>query len=129
MHKTSEPDRLKGPVASERRRSRRVALAFQIEVSGRDRTGGLFNDQTTTIDVSEEGCQFPSQRKLCIGDHLSLSLVNTEFARLTGNKIQSFEVVWVEPGRPGWTIGVRKLGGETIWPLTFPLERKLPSEL
>lgn len=121
MQKTTDVGRLKEATASERRGNRRVVLAFQIEVSGKDRGGIAFQDETTTIDISEDGCRFPSERKLHVGDHLSLGLVNTEFARSTGQKTQLFEVVWVESGRSGWTIGVKKLESQNIWPMTFPI--------
>ena len=126
MLKLSEPDRLKELTPSERRRSRRVALAFLIEVSGTQLTGAVFHDRVMTTDISEDGCQFTSQRKLSPGEHLSLGLVNTDFARFTGNTTQPFEVVWAEPGHLGWAVGVRKLRGESIWPVTFPLKRTLP---
>jgi PilZ domain len=124
MPKTSEPSRLKGPIAWERRRRSRVAIAFPIEVSGMGVTGTAFHDRTLTTDVSESGCQFPFERKLCIGEHLSLRLVNTDFAKLTGTKTQLFEVVWVEPNNMAWVIGARKLQAGNIWPLTFPLRSK-----
>lgn len=108
----------------ERRRRRRVAIAFPIEVSGKGVTGTAFHDRALTNDVSESGCQFSFERKLCIGEHLSLSLVNTDFAKLTGTKTQLFEVVWVEPNNMGWVIGARKLQDGNIWPLTFPLLSK-----
>jgi PilZ domain len=127
MQKTSESDQRKVPTDSNRRRGRRVGLAFQIEVSGRDLAGTIFHDRAVTIDVSEDGCQFAIQRKLCPGQHLNLGLINTDFARHTGNKTQSFEVTWVETSHLGWTIGVRKLQGKNIWPMTFPIERKSPS--
>jgi hypothetical protein len=127
MLKTCEPNLPKVSIGSERRRSKRVAIAFPIEVSGMGMTGTVFHDQTVTIDVSEDGCRFLFQRKLCIGEHLSLGLVDTDFAQLTGNKTQPFEVVWVEPSNAGWVIGVRKLLGGTIWPITFPLLHKRAS--
>jgi hypothetical protein len=124
MLKTSGPDRQKEPSALERRRSRRVALSFHIEVSGTNTAGTVFRDQAVTTDVSAGGCQFLFHRKLGLGQHLSLELVNTDFAHFTGNRTQLFEVVWTEPSHQGWTIGVKKLEGENIWPLTFPIHRK-----
>jgi hypothetical protein len=84
----------------------------------------VFHDRAVTTDVSAGGCQFLFHRKLSLGEHLSLGLVNTDFAHLTGNKTQPFEVVWIEPGYKGWTIGVKKLRGENLWPLTFPVQLK-----
>jgi len=125
MLNTSEPDRRKGPAALGRRRSRRIALSFKIEVSGTGPTGTTaFHDQTVTTDVSEGGCQFLFHRKLSLGEHLSLGLVNTDFAHITGNKTQPFEVVWTKPSHMGWAVGVKKLQDENIWPLKFPVHRK-----
>jgi hypothetical protein len=124
MLTTRAPDRQKEHSALGRRRSRRVALSFKVEVSGTDPNGTVFRDQAVTTDVSEGGCQFLFHRKLGLGAHLSLGLVNTDFAHFTGNKTQPFEVVWIKPSQRGWTIGAKKLAGENIWPLTFPLHGK-----
>ena len=122
MQKTSDPDRLTGHTTSNHRRSKRIMIVFQIEVSGMDHlTGSIFHDRAATTDISEQGCQFTFQRKLNPGEHLSLCLVDTDFARVTGHKTQPFEVVWVERGPIGWTVGARKLEGKNIWPITFPL--------
>jgi hypothetical protein len=122
MQKTSEADRLTGHTTSNRRSSKRIVIVFQIEVSGLDHvTGSVFHDRAATSDISEDGCQFTFHRKLSPGEHLSLGLVDTDFARVTGHRTQPFEVVWVERGRIGWTVGARKLEGNNIWPITFPL--------
>ncbi len=125
--KTSEPEQPAKPAASERRRNRLVAIVFQIEVAGTDLNGTTFKDPGVTTDISEDGCQFTFDRKLRPGEHLNLGLVNSDFARDKGNKAQPFEVVWAERGHAGWTIGVRKLPGENIWPINFPVERKSPN--
>jgi hypothetical protein len=123
MQRNSEPE-IRKASALGRRRSRRIALSFKVEVSGTGPTGIVFRDQAVTTDVSEGGCQFLFHRKLGLGEHLSLGLVNTDFAHFTGNKTQPFEVVWIKPSHKGWTVGVKKLEGENIWPLKFPLHRK-----
>ena len=120
--KVSEPVRPKEAAETQRRNSKRVGLAFQIHVSGTDPKGTEFRERTVTSDVSADGCQFALQRKVYPGDHLSLGLADNDFAR--HKKPQPYKVVWVERSHLGWTIGVIKLDGENIWPMSFPIKRK-----
>jgi hypothetical protein len=119
MGTASETDRPKESVGSDRRRSRRVALAVQIEVSGMEPTGA-FRDRALTTDVNEHGCQFILQRKLRPGEQVTIALANADADPIKGNHVHPFEVVWAEHTELGWAIGVRKLTDENIWPLTFP---------
>jgi PilZ domain len=101
------------PSGAERRRTKRIPLAFQVEVSGREPKGGLFQDQAVTIDVNEAGCRFDLERQLNRGDVVTIRVVQSCSA---SNRPTRFQVVWAEPADLGWTIGVMKLRDEAIWP-------------
>jgi hypothetical protein len=100
----------------ERRRTKRVAVAFQIEVSGREPLGALFNERATTIDVNEHGCKFDLARQVQSGDMLTIRLLRGG----KDNKAALFQIVWASPSEMGCTVGAMKLQDKTIWPMNFP---------
>jgi hypothetical protein len=110
-------DMLAGP---ERRRSKRVRLAFEIQVSGQDASGGKFYERAITNDVNSQGCQFDFLRQLHSGDRISIRLAK---GGAGSNSEHPFEVVWAVPGYHGWTIGVTQLDSAPIWPVSFPENR------
>jgi hypothetical protein len=101
----------------ERRRTKRLRLSFQIEVSGRDRAGHLFHDAAVTIDVNDDGCQFDLVRQLQRGDVVGIRVVGRGGKM---GKLALFEVVWAEASERGWTIGAMKLQAVNIWNMHFP---------
>ena len=123
MRATPDQKSRAGSSPADRRRSKRVSMAFQIEVSGTDLRGVVFRDPAMTNDVNEHGCQFECLRKLSRGEHVSIRLI--EGAERGGNlgEPQLFEVVWVTASTLGWQIGAMKLDGRTIWPMKFPPKR------
>jgi hypothetical protein len=105
--------------AIERRRSKRVAVAFQIEVSGREPRGDAFHDRATTIDVNEHGCKFNLARQVQTGDTLTICLLLNETP--TGeNNASLFQIVWAAPSDNGCTVGAMRLQDKRIWPMNFP---------
>jgi hypothetical protein len=105
QHEAVRLTELSGP---ERRRSARVPLEVEIEVSGKEPRGKAFREMAKTGDVNEHGCRFELPRQLNRGD-----LVTLASARSVGpfneNKPQLFQIVWVEPGNLGWQMGAMRL--------------------
>ena len=120
MPKADERIVAKPAAGEERRRTKRVPLSFQIEVSGRDRNGAAFCERAMTSDVNHGGCKFDLLWELKPGDLVSIALVPKD-RHLTGAQPPIiFQVVWVEPGELGWTIGVTALQDRNIWHMSFP---------
>jgi hypothetical protein len=120
LPKAHQQNGAKQSAAAERRRTKRVPLTFQIEVAGRDQSGALFRDRAVTWDVNEDGCRFPLLRQLKQGDFVEIRVVSREDNLPRVDKPTLFEVVWVEPGEMGWTVGVTTLRPENIWHMSFP---------
>ncbi len=117
MPKTREEYEAEQKALTERRRTKRVPLSFQIEVSGRDRAGQVFRDQAVTTDVNEDGCRFDFLRQLQAKDVVAIQLTG-RYGSLSKRVL--CEVVWAEPNERGWSIGVERLQAEDIWPMKFP---------
>ena len=107
------------------RRTRRLALSFQIKVSGVDRSGKFFSDLTVTSNVSGNGCSFDLLREVRQTDVVAIQVAQRNAA---DEPIESrpllFEVVWVRPNEHGWAVGASKLDAGYIWPITFPHARE-----
>jgi len=111
---------VKTPDPSDRRRGKRVVIAFPIEISGFDAAGRIFRECSVTSDVSEQGCKFDLLRELKGGDVIAIQLVSPGKDRPKKSKPLLFEVAWVCPSMHGWTLGALKLQPENIWNLIFP---------
>jgi hypothetical protein len=114
-HKIVSPD--EPASGKERRRTRRVRLSFQIEVSGRDRAGHLFHEAAVTTDVNEDGCRFDLVRQLQRGDVVGIRVLGREGKP---GKLALFEVVWAKPSERGWTVGAVRLQPVNVWNVHFP---------
>jgi len=117
MLKTTEVEE---PAGVERRRTKRVPLAFRIEVTGRDLNGAMFHDQAVTADVNENGCRFDLPRQLNPGDMVTIRLVGDAPRLSPGEGRRLFEVVWAGPSEQGWSIGASMLQTGLLWPIVFP---------
>ena len=104
----------------DRRRGRRVPLAFPIEVSGFDRTGRLFCERTTTTDISEDGCRIRMKIQLERGDVVAIKLRSRRNDQEAESKPLLFQIVWIAREGGAWTAGALKLQAENIWHLAFP---------
>jgi hypothetical protein len=101
----------------ERRRTQRVSIAFRIEVCGREPEGVVFQDETKTIDVNENGCKFDLTHQLNSGDLLSIRYL-TRGQTPTGPIL--FQIVWVKVREDGRTVGAMRLQDKIVWPMKFP---------
>jgi hypothetical protein len=115
MGTTSSNTETRELFGAERRQTKRIPLAIQIEVSGREGKRGAFRDRTVTIDVSESGCRFRLDRELKRGDELAIVCEKTD-GGLPENQPALFHVVWSEPYEDGSLIGAMQLRSENVWP-------------
>jgi hypothetical protein len=105
---------------AERRQTQRVTISFRIEVCGREPKGSVFQDETTTIDVNENGCKFDLVHEITRGDLITIRNITDDEGQPEGGKRVLFQVVWVETRQTRWTVGAKKLQDKDLWPLKFP---------
>ena len=105
---------------TERRKCKRVPLAFPIEVCGFDRTGHLFSERTATYNISDSGCRFPIQTQLERGDVVAIRLLSRQSEPSAQSKALLFQVVWAAREADGWMVGTLQLQPDNIWHVAFP---------
>jgi len=123
---TQEKNRRKNgdgpPAAVEKRRTKRMPLSFQIEVSGRDGAGAKFCEPAVTTDVNEHGCRFDFLRELRPKEIVAIQRVWRN-APWIETKPVLFEVVWVDPKERGWAVGATSPHAANIWQISIsPIE-------
>lgn len=103
----------------DRRRERRAPLAFPIYVCGIDETGHFFSEDTSTSNLSAQGCCFLIRRKPEQGDVMALRMASRNVANQASRRLL-FEVRWTEPRGDGWLVGMACLQTQNLWTLAFP---------
>jgi hypothetical protein len=112
----------------ERRRGKRVPLAFPIAVSGFDRSGRHFLKTAKTCDISEAGCRFRIKAQLEPGEVVAIQLIARSNDQAPAGKAVLFQIVWVSPHPDCWEVGALQLQPESIWHMSFPpRDRPKPS--
>ncbi len=120
MNAATNWQQLSEEASKDRRRERRIHLAFPIEVSGFDINGRYFAERTATSDVSQSGCRFPLQTEVGRGTVVAIKLVSREPGSAQPGRPLLFQVVWVARGEKGWTLGASNLQRENLWCVAFP---------
>lgn len=105
--------------SQDRRKGKRLSLNFPVEVSGFDRTGRMFCERTTTLDISEAGCRFQLQTPLEREDVVAIKLLSPRSNRHAA-KPTLFRIIWVAREAEGWAVGALKLQQDNPWHVTFP---------
>ena len=123
LPKTNENIAQKKADGLERRRTKRMRLSFQIEISGHDRMGTPFRERAMTSDVNENGCKFDFIWNLKPGDLVSISVIPKGTKKLIEEQPTIFQVIWVEPSDLGWTVGATTLHYKNIWHMAFPTQK------
>ncbi len=118
--KLTDWDALSQEALRDRRRGKRVPLAFPIEVSGVDPGGRVFCERTATTDVSEEGCRFYLTAQLKRGDVVAIKLLGPGDEKSRASKPLLFQIVWTAREGDRWAAGALKLQPESIWGVGFP---------
>jgi len=66
-----------GRPMTERRRTERIFLQIPISVQGQDRSGNLFAERTTTIEVNRNGARVGLKNSLRVGDEIRVTNLTT----------------------------------------------------
>lgn len=107
-------------VHRDRRKETRVPLVFPINVSGIDETSHFFSENTTTHNISEQGCRFHVRTRPQKGDALAIRLLSRNQPGQADTRALLFEVRWVRPEGDGWLVGTYCLQPRNLWNMTFP---------
>jgi hypothetical protein len=127
------PDGLKAPTnwgelsteaSHDRRKERRIPLAFPIEVSGFDTNGKFFAERSVTMDISENGCKFQLKSQVERSSVLALKVFHRNGSGSFPERPLLFRVARVIQEDDGWTLGAVKLQPESIWCVAFPSPKK-----
>ena len=120
MNETTEWSELSYEAGMERRREKRVALAFPIEVSGLTSAGRHFAERTQTISVSASGCAFHLKTELKRGASVAIKVVRRDSNQTPPGNPLLFQIARVEREEDGWVMGAIKLQPENLWCVAFP---------
>ena len=120
MRTETDWEELSQEAQKDRRKGKRVPLAFPIEVSGFDSTGRLFAECTATSNISESGCRFQVKTQLERGDVVAIKLLSRRNDLAPASKPLLFQIVLVAREAEGWTAGALQLESENLWHMAFP---------
>jgi c-di-GMP-binding flagellar brake protein YcgR len=113
--------------AADRRREKRVNLAFSIAISTFNRNGDLITEHTRTVDISEYGCRFATHLLLERGNVLAIALIGLDKSSIAHEKPERFEVMWTTEQPNGRMIGARQTEGHSLWNVAFPPFKHSPN--
>jgi len=120
-------EKLSQEVQEDRRKHKRVVLAFPIEVSGFDADRRLFCERTVTQDISSTGCRILLKTRVVRGDVLAIRLLERGKEGAASGRPLLFNVIWVARNNEGWLAGALMLQQEKFWHMDFPDTNKPPS--
>ena len=103
---------------ADRRRQKRIAIAFPISISGIDESGHFFSEATSTWDISERGCRFRIRRRVEVGEVVAIRVAGRK--RHESDRALLFEVRWVQAEENGWLAGAECLQSSNLWKMAFP---------
>ena len=101
----------------QRRRSSRLRFPCGVKISGVDREGNPFSEETETVCVSKFGASLRTNRQYAMGQILAVQTLDQ------GHSGQ-FQVVWLSrPGtRQAGQIGIERIDAHRFWGIEFPPE-------
>ncbi|MCU1341709.1 MAG: hypothetical protein JWN92_1132 [Candidatus Acidoferrum typicum] len=104
----------------QRRREDPIAVNIPAEITGIDRSGRLFSEQTFVKDVTDIGCHFETRTRLQCGDIAAVKPLEPGEKIMTNEQYQFFEVMWAANHGSRCTVGTRRLQGEKLANAKFP---------
>ena len=103
-----------------RRKHKRVAMTFPVEVSGFDPNGRLFCERTVTQDISATGCRILLKTQIGRGEVVAIRLLSRGREGASPSRPLLFQVIWVAREGEGWIAGALMLQQEKFWQMEFP---------
>jgi hypothetical protein len=105
---------------ADRRREKRINLAFPIELFGFNSDSHYFTERSVTVNVSRSGCQFRLKNQLDEKTVVAIRLTPPENIRSNQAKPTLFLISWVKRAGDKWAVGASTLQPEDIWPIAVP---------
>lgn len=109
--------------ASNRRREPRLPLTFPIEVSGFDRLGRFFTEQSSCFDVGAESCAFRLHVDVEEESVLAIRSFHWQNNNVLDSRPMLFQVARIEKSDDDWVVASVRLQHEQ--PSCIPHGRKL----
>ncbi len=104
----------------DRRREKRVALSFPIEVCGLDVEERIFTENCVTTSVSRSGCRLRLKTQPAPGTMVAIKLLHGDASEPDSNRPLMFEIVWIKRDGDGWSAGAHALQKGNHWGIDFP---------
>jgi hypothetical protein len=104
------------------KRERRYSLLIPIEVSGIDRGGQPFCENTVTSDVSERGCRFILPKELEKDAIVAIRVLRTLAGDPGDPRLVMFQIIYSKQEQGAWTMGAWTLQPEIAWCPDIPRE-------
>ena len=105
---------------ADRRREKRINLAFSIELFGFDSSNHYFTERSVTVNVSKSGCQFRLKHPIEARTVVAIRVTHPEGSKAIPRKPALFLISWVERAGDKWAVGAATLQPESIWPIEVP---------
>jgi hypothetical protein len=105
---------------TDRRREKRINLAFSIELFGFDSANHYFTERSVTVNVSKSGCQFRLKNQVNSGTVVAIRVMPPESTHSIPQKPVLFLISWVKQAGDKWAVGASLLQPENIWPIAVP---------
>lgn len=105
---------------TDRRRERRINLAFPIELFGFNSANHYFTERSVTVNVSKRGCQFRLKNQIDERTVVAIRVTPPEGSQALPQKPALFLVSWVKRAGEKWAVGASTLQPESIWPIAVP---------
>jgi len=102
------------------RRERRYPFLIPIEVSGIDRGGQPFCENTLTSDVSARGCRFLLQKELEKDAIVAIRVLRTLSGQPGDSRLVMFQIIYIRQDPGGWTMGAWTLQPDVAWCSDIP---------
>src|SRR5574341_361596 len=103
-----------GRPTAEQRRNRRLEVALPLLVRGRDAYGAVFEDSTSSYNLSREGASFVTRRELVVGQSLEFIIPHRPLPHETSPR-PDFETTGevrrlISKSEGEWEVGVEFTG-------------------
>jgi PilZ domain len=104
------------------RRERRYPFLIPIEVSGIDRGGQPFCENTLTSDVSQRGCRFTLKKELDKDAIVAIRVLRTLAGKPGDPRLVMFQIIYARQEQDAWTMGAWTLQPDVAWCPDIPRE-------
>jgi hypothetical protein len=106
-----------------------MCRSLPIGVSGFNREGRYFTEQTATFDVSNLGCRFRLSAEVGKDSVVAIRVSRRENGIAADSPPVLFRLAWVKQTEHGWTVGAEQLQPNRPWSVHFPQENSVASKV